>query len=833
MADQLLVQGTTDCPTILANGPEGYYLGISNGKLTWLPLSTDIALLLRSRSLSISQSGTSNHTADIELGSIDGLSDVDTTTNGPSVGHVLTWNGTEWIPKAAGGHPAAQIVQSDAPFSANPTTQVFRLPAVPILSGDATTGELTFKPGDGTTVTFDLCSLIATCVKNFRTSTGSGVPTATANDPLIWKDTLTNNVYIRDVTGVVTLVNDPVDISNGDGPPSVVTNDPTIYTDDLTGDIYYRDSSGATVKIYASLSIPITSGNGTPSATANSPTVYEDLLTGSVYYRDTTGNLILLFSRPTPVAAYEYTAKDSTNRIWTFDAASSTSTGNGATLTTYAWSITPVGTAAAATIATPAASSTTITFPSTGSWLLTLTVTDSNGNAQAVTKLIEVADTVLVAAYEITSKVALTATFDGSTSVGAATYAWTDVPLNGTVGAVTWGTPAAAVTTAVFPRDGEWQITLTVTSADGQVKTITKNIGVARYLQVNGAMTEINGQYFNSLQAAFDWINTNDAANAALYTIVVQSVTRDTGRITPNTARVHFETRGLVLFGVDFPAGIYRWTGTIDTNTLMNGIGSTAGSAITAVAGSILQIEGIGINCTDATAYAIDGDSWTGVFHKCDIFGSGGCIRILSTTSRSSMNFYFCAINARGATIPTIVATNCGLVMEWCRITHTRYTVLRLFADITGRIQACDFNSGASTTAGEIVAGIELDLTNAQTRTLVIKDCQVNIGNNGVAPGYACAAHIIGNGGNIYWDTCFLNSTQYGVVLQNTIGNSLLMSNCAIRGSTNSVICSSSLVSIVPAAVTARIHNSTLDGGAPQALVTFAAGVARVTNWSV
>lgn len=58
--------------------------------------------------------------------SIDNLSDVDTATAAPTNGQVLTWNGTNWVPGAAGGDPASidALTDVDTTTSAPASGQV-------------------------------------------------------------------------------------------------------------------------------------------------------------------------------------------------------------------------------------------------------------------------------------------------------------------------------------------------------------------------------------------------------------------------------------------------------------------------------------------------------------------------------------------------------------------------------------------------------------------------------------------------------------------------------------------------------------------------------------
>jgi hypothetical protein len=678
MANEILLNGVS-CPTTLATGPNGYYLGISNGKPTWLPFSTDIALVLRSRSLSVSQSGTADHIADLEMGKLDDLSDVNAST--PQNGQVLTYDtvtGT-WKPATVGGHPAATITQSNLPFSANPTTQVFNIPAVPVLTPNDTTGILTFNPGDGTTTAIDVCALIASCIHNVRVTSGAGVPAATANDPFVYTDLLTGIVYFRDVNGNLATIDVPLPtITSGQGFPTAVTNQATIYTDTDTSNVYYRAPDGTFVLLASNVPTLITSGNGVPAAITGTPTVYTDLSTGDVYYRDINGSLLVIERQPLPVAAYEVIsiAKNAISGLYeyTYDAASSTSTDEGTTIVSYAWSATPVGTSGAATVATPAGSSTVITYPGTGSWLIALTVTDSNGNSQTVTKLepAGLSQPLPVAAFEMTSKIALTAAFDASSSTTTdatslpLTYAWTATAVNGTVGAAVLATPAAVTTTAVFPNDGEWQITLVVTDANGNTATITKLISVDRYITVNGPTTEINGSWFGSLQDAYNWINTNDAANASLYLIEVFDLTTDVNTITANQARVHFKGNGQVSVGFSLGAGTFYFSADNNENVHINL--AAGGTAFNILSTTSLIMSHISIVDNAGIGIFMPGGVTQLTLTDCKIVGTScACIFIRGSGNVILRNCYFKSSSATGNN-PLNFFHGCSVEMYDCQV---------------------------------------------------------------------------------------------------------------------------------------------------------------------
>lgn len=156
------------------------------------------------------------------------------------------------------------------------------------------------------------------------------------------------------------------------------------------------------------------------------------------------------------------------------------------------------------------------------------------------------------------SKIGLTATLAAEAnevlSLNAPlSYAWTGAGL-------TFASPTASSSAVTVTTPGEYTASCTVTDADGQTFAASHKLKLGRVLEVGGADGEISDR-FGTLQAAFDWIAANDAANAASYLITVIGVTSDVGTITPGLAAVHFANGGQAPAAVTFSiAGTYHWT---------------------------------------------------------------------------------------------------------------------------------------------------------------------------------------------------------------------------------------------------------------------------------
>ena len=153
----------------------------------------------------------------------------------------------------------------------------------------------------------------------------------------------------------------------------------------------------------------------------------------------------------------------------TLDATSSTDDGQ---IVSYAWDLgkSPNPTASGSIV--------TVTYPHTGTRIVTLTVTDNGGKSTSITKTITVGgappvDNPPVASFT-TSCTNLTCTFNGTASTDDGTitqYAWN-------AAGATPSAPTGSVVTVSYATAGTKTITLTVTDNIGQTGTQTQTITV-------------------------------------------------------------------------------------------------------------------------------------------------------------------------------------------------------------------------------------------------------------------------------------------------------------------------------------------------------------------
>ena len=136
----------------------------------------------------------------------------------------------------------------------------------------------------------------------------------------------------------------------------------------------------------------------------------------------------------------------------------------------------------------------------------------------ATGEVLNVPNPLPVAQIVRTSKLGLTATFDGSWASGtqegnSLTYGWTATAGPETVGTVTLGAAGSPTTTAIFSAPGEYSITLTVTDANGNTATAAQPVKVQRLIEVGGITVDGN-DYVATLGAAVAWVTAHGSPAA-------------------------------------------------------------------------------------------------------------------------------------------------------------------------------------------------------------------------------------------------------------------------------------------------------------------------------
>lgn len=137
-----------------------------------------------------------------------------------------------------------------------------------------------------------------------------------------------------------------------------------------------------------------------------------------------------------------------------------------------------------------------------------------------------------IAQFEIHDQVGLKASVSSYSSGVTLTYLWSVTPSAG----VTITSNTASSTAISFPSVGKYEITLVVTDALSYTHTVKKEIIVDKTIYVNG--NDSNFKLFTLLSDAYTWINTNDSANAANYTIITNGTVSTSSTITVNLAKL-------------------------------------------------------------------------------------------------------------------------------------------------------------------------------------------------------------------------------------------------------------------------------------------------------
>ena len=398
------------------------------------------------------------------------------------------------------------------------------------------------------------------------------------------------------------------------------------------------------------------------------------------------------------------------------------------------------------------------------------------------------------------------------------TYAWTGA-------GVTFGTASAATTTVVATTPGEYSVTCTVTDADGQAFVETHRLKLDRVLEVGGADGEVNDR-LATLQAAFNWINTNDGANASSYLIVVVGVTSDASRIVPNGARVHFQSGGQIPVGVDFPAGTFYWSGAGKEWIAINA-GSGAGIAFSAVATLYLQNVGVkAVGTGSASALR------TGVITGCTVnlqdcyfeTANGSCVSLGGGTF--NVKGCYCVAVAGGQ------AFACGTATVYIDGLEARagmgYSAVYL-PDVTGVVSGV--RAFASTNGSTVVRTFHINMLATDGLTLVVKDCLAVLTGATSAAAIASAFLFEGTGNRqVYLVNCtgFAVAAWALIRLSTAAAGNWNVINCVLVGANAGAVLSN--LNATTLATTAwnpaRIYN-TVFRGTLSGPITFTAGTVQ------
>jgi PKD repeat protein len=363
-----------------------------------------------------------------------------------------------------------------------------------------------------------------------------------------------------------------------------------------------------------------------------------------------------------------------------------------------------------------------------------------------------------------TSKIGLTASYSGAASSGTQqgnglTYLWTVAARSGTTGTGTPATPAAATTTVTFSAPGQYDVTLTVTDANGATATEMQTITVSRVLEV-GSPTESNNDYLATVTAALAWKNANDATNT--YQIIVRStVVEPASILNADRAHIYYEAGA----SSSFAGNGYSWTAVPVDARLMADRSSTAQAAVVA-AGTALNLDNF-----DATNLLIE---------QIGLLSTGG--RALQSNNMSNLTLRDVGTRATGSDSYThahtggenVTIINChstgtgisyGLIAAQGRANTMR--LIDSYGDVSSA--PATFAFAALYVPGSIWVGT--------TQTILVM--QNTLINNGAGNnGSGVPRSVVINGGSV---TAVVTGAQFidNTLIQNVAGNPVMRTQSA------------------------------------------------------
>lgn len=409
-----------------------------------------------------------------------------------------------------------------------------------------------------------------------------------------------------------------------------------------------------------------------------------------------------------------------------------------------------------------------------------------------------------VAKITRTSKVSNILTVDASSSSAnldgdTLTYLWTVTP---TVPTTVIGTPTASSTTIkVLSGKGEFTINLTVTSTlTGKTATDTYKFKYDTIIEVMGTDAEHN-DLFQTLASAYNWITTNDSANAANYTIKIMSQTTDSGNITPvSGVKVHFEPGGVIggaatAIQIQCGTGTFRFSGSSKDKPHINAAGGSlvfSGTAntvlvldnlyINGTGGSSLVFFAAGSSSITITNCILITDTGNGIHHN-----TTGTVIVRNTTIQTGSSAGNNGINAFGQTC-TYTLENCTIIAG-----SDSYGVSQL--DSTLIMNNCFISN---TIAGvNVRTPLEIALVANANTISRIRNCTFETNGVAVVGTALPAARVRGvAGNNVVFENCnFYSPTGEGFLRVSP--TTPILRECTLMGGRNSLLSSTGVAAIL------------------------------------
>lgn len=380
-------------------------------------------------------------------------------------------------------------------------------------------------------------------------------------------------------------------------------------------------------------------------------------------------------------------------------------------------------------------------------------------NATIVNGVLNLPNPLPVANFVRTSKLGLTAGYSATPSSGTQagnplTYQWAAVARPGTTGTATPATPTAATTAITFSAPGQYDVTLTVTDANGNSASRTETINVNRILEV-ASPVETNNDYLATINAALAWKNANDPNNT--YKILVRGNTSEAAMVGADRVHIHFQNGAAATFA----GAAFTWTtAPVDFRMSADQANPYAPAIINNVAGTPITMDGL-----DATNLIIE---------NLAIVSAGRC---LNTNNVSNLYLRNVVTRTTGADPYNHAHTGgVNITLEHCTAIGTGIAFALIAAP--GRANTMKLlHSYGEVTASPAAATLATLYVPGATATGITQDILVmgnTLINNGTGNNSAGVPRsVLINGGSVtavVTGARFVNNT----LIQNVVGNPVL-----------------------------------------------------------
>lgn len=381
-----------------------------------------------------------------------------------------------------------------------------------------------------------------------------------------------------------------------------------------------------------------------------------------------------------------------------------------------------------------------------------------------------------IAQFEIYDQIGLQTNVISNSYGVSLTYLWSCYPS----ASVVFSNSTGSTTQITFPSSGVYEITLTITDELSITHSYTKQITVDRTVYINQAHSQY--KYLTSLEAFYTWLSSNDAANAALYTVIT------TGTTVTNNLTITVPSKLIFSHSVNF--GGYSLSITLNDVVYIKGYAInniTNIGSITINHPGTAYIENIIINSSASTGIKVFGAvgkayvnnvRFTGAnFLEC-ISGASNLLQCTNSYAIASFKFLTTGNNGNLKIYNNeITQTTAGVPVDLLNLAlATGYVINNLFLAYKNTIAA----SSSLITLTLNFTGLVYYFHN---------NSFVMIGDTASAITYPGGTQIAviktGNltgTGQYYFSNCNIISEILGVAIHDTVDPNVVFANCTIAG---------------------------------------------------